>query len=315
MGGVRSAAVVPLRPAAADLPPAWRHALDVHGVHTCDERGLSPATARAYHRDLVQLAAFCAGFGIDDPDEVEPLVLRRWLASLGERGYARASLARKASAARGWFALLARRGLITADPALRLGAPSPRRRLPRVLRPDQAARLCTAPAADTPTGLRDRALLELLYGSGARVGELVELDVDRLEDGGRLLRLHGKRDRWRLVPLGEPARAAVHEWLERGRPALTSTPVGPLLVGRGGARMGPRDAYAVVTAAARGAGLGHVTPHTLRHSYATHLLEGGADLRAVQELLGHAAASTTQLYTHISRDHLRSGYANAHPRA
>ncbi len=299
----------------ASLPPAWRHALAVFQAHLDDERGLTAHTVVAYLRDARQFAAFCADFAIDDPDEVELLVLRRWLASLTERGYARASLGRKAAAIRGFFALLTRRGLVADDPARALGSPRAERRLPRVLKPDQVARLLVAPDPATVTGLRDRALLELLYASGARVSEAVGLDVGAIDLGARLARLHGKRDRTRIVPLGEPAVLTVRRWLTEGRPQLVPEPGGPLLLTRRGTRMTARDAWTAVDRAARAAGVGKVTPHTLRHTYATHLLEGGADLRSVQELLGHLNLATTQLYTHVSRDHLRSAYEHAHPRA
>jgi integrase/recombinase XerD len=168
--------------------------------------------------------------------------------------------------------------------------------------------------------LRDRALLELLYASGARVSEAVDLDLDQIELGGvdgrpGVVRLHGKGDKTRQVPLGLPACQALRRWVDEGRPTLQPTATGPVFVNQRGGRLSPRQAWAAVDAAARLAGLGKVTPHTLRHSYATHLLEGGADLRSVQELLGHVTLSTTQLYTSVSRSHLRSTYEHAHPRA
>jgi site-specific recombinase XerD len=297
------------------LPPAWRHALGTFEVTLRDERALAEHTVAAYLRDGRQLGRFCAGFGIDDPDEVAPLVLRRWLATLGEEGYARASLARKAAAARGLFALLTRRGLVRENPAAALRTPRTERRLPRVLRPEQVAVLLAAPDPSTPVGLRDRALLELLYASGARVSEAVGLDMDTLDVERGLARLHGKGDKTRIVPLGLPACAAVRQWLAEGRPQLQPLPTGPVFTNLRGDRMTPRDAWTVVDRAARAAGVGKASPHTLRHSYATHLLEGGADLRSVQELLGHTSLSTTQLYTHVTRDHLRSAYEHAHPRA
>lgn len=298
-----------------ELPAAWHNALGVLATHLEHERGLAAHTVRAYGRDARQLAAFCTDFGIVDPDEVAPLVLRRWLASLEERGYARTSMRRKASAARGLFALLARRGLVTADPAVRLATPRAERRLPRVLKPAQVAALLRAPDPASPIGLRDRALLELLYASGARVSEAVGLDLDALDLEAGTARLHGKRDRTRIVPLGLPALGALQRWLEEGRPELHPEPSGPLFTNRRRQRMSARDAWSAVDRAARSAGLGKVTPHTLRHSYATHLLEGGADLRSVQELLGHTQLATTQLYTHVTRAHLRKAYEQAHPRA
>lgn len=303
------------RARAEELPPAWRHALGAFEVNLRDERGLAVHTTTAYVRDAGQFAAFCADFGIDDPDEVAALVLRRWLASLGEDGYARASLARKAAALRGLFGLLVRRGLVSTDPAQHLGTPRGERRLPRVLRPEQVAALLAAPDTTSPTGLRDAALLEMLYASGARVSEAVGLDTDALDLEHGTARLLGKRAKTRLVPLGLPACAALRRWLEDGRPQATRAPRGPVFTNRRGDRMTARDAWTAVDRAARGAGIGKVTPHTLRHSYATHLLEGGADLRSVQELLGHASLASTQLYTHVTRDHLRSAYEHAHPRA
>jgi integrase/recombinase XerC len=301
-----------------DLPPPWAHALDVFIRHLRDERMLAGLTVEAYLRDARQLAGFCAGFGVDDPDEVEPLVLRRWLAQLSKEDYARASLARKTAAARGFFGLLARRGLVARDPALHLGTPKAGRRLPKVLRADQVGALLAIPDAATPIGLRDRAVLELLYASGARVSELAGLPVDAVDLASGSVRLHGKGSKDRVVPLGEPACIAVERWLRDGRPqfAVAGAQRSPsVLLTRRGTAMTPNDVRAVVTKAAAGAQLGRVTPHTLRHSYATHLLEGGADLRSVQELLGHAALSTTQIYTHVSRDHLRASYEHAHPRA
>jgi len=300
----------------AELPSRWASALDGYVVHLRDERMLAGHTVAAYVRDARQLAGFCAGHGVDDPAEVEPLVLRRFLAALAEEGYARASLARKAAAARGWFALLARRGLVPADPALQLGTPKGERRLPKVLTVIQVGRLLGAPDAATPSGQRDRALLELLYASGARVSEAVGLDVDGIDLVAGAARLFGKGSKERIVPLGEPACVAIERYLHDGRMALAGAgqPAALFLNGKG-ERLGVRDAREAVDRAARVAGLGRVTPHTLRHSYATHLLEGGADLRAVQELLGHVALSTTQIYTHVSREHLRSTYEHAHPRA
>jgi len=301
-----------------DLPPPWAHALDVFAGHLRDERMLAGLTVEAYLRDARQLAGFCAGFGVHDPDEVEPLVLRRWLAQLSKENYARASLARKTAAARGFFGLLARRGLVAGDPALHLGTPKAGRRLPKVLRTDQVGALLTVPDPATPTGLRDRAALELLYASGARVSELAGLPVDAVDLSSGSARLHGKGGKDRIVPLGEPACVAVELWLRDGRPQFAgacaqASPT--VLLTRRGTVMTPNDVRAVVAKAAAGARLGRVTPHTLRHSYATHLLEGGADLRSVQELLGHVALSTTQIYTHVSRDHLRASYEHAHPRA
>jgi site-specific recombinase XerD len=302
-----------------ELPGAWRHALDAYRSHLADERMLAAHTIRAYLADAAQVGAFCASFGIEDPDEVEPLVLRRHLAALAGAGYARASLSRKAASMRSLFRLLHRRGLVTVDPAAALGTPKGERRLPKVLRRDQVVALLAVPDVTTADGQRDLAVLELLYASGARVAELVGLDVDALDLGAGSVRLLGKGSKERLVPVGEPACVAVERYLGDGRrehaaAATGQAPAALLLDGRG-RRLPDRTARRIVEVSAARAGVGAATPHTLRHSYATHLLEGGADIRSVQELLGHASLSTTQLYTHLSRDHVRTTYDHAHPRA
>lgn len=282
--------------------------------HQASERGLSTHTVAAYARDARQLAGFCADFAIDDPDQVTPLVLRRFLAELGRRGYARASLARKAAAVRALFALLADRGMVATDPAAGLATSRTGRSLPRVLRVDEVERMLAVPDG-SPSGLRDRAILEFLYASGARVSELVGLLDDAVDLRTGSARLFGKGDKERIVPLGQPVCAALARWLEAGRPALVVGPTSAVFCDRRGRTLDPRAVRRIVERAATAAGLARVTPHTLRHSYATHLLEGGADLRSVQELLGHAALATTQIYTHVSMQQLRSAYEHAHPRA
>jgi site-specific recombinase XerD len=309
---------------SGELPSSWRQAVDVFAGHLADERGLAARSVEAYRRDARQLAVFCAGFGIADPGEVEPLVLRRYLAALLSAGYASASAARKTAAVRSWFALLARRGLVAADPALRLETPKTGKALPRALTVGQVAALAEAagPAGAGessgdvgPVRLRDRAVVEMLYATGARVGELVECDVGAFSAVDGLARLRGKGEKERLVPLGEPAADALKVWLDGGRAQLAADGEHAAFVNTRGGRLSARGMFELVRRAAVRAGLGHATPHTLRHSYATHMLEGGADLRSVQQLLGHVALSTTQTYTHITRDHLRSSYDQAHPRA
>ena len=303
---------------AQELPPAWTAALDTYAVYLRDERMLADLTIAAYLRDVRQLAGFCAGFAIDDPAEVEALVLRRWLGALAGESYARTSLARKTAAARTFFVLAHRRGLVPTDPSLHLSTPKVGKRLPKALRRDQVEALLAVPNDSTPGGLRDRAVLELLYASGARVSEIAALDIDAVDLTSATALLFGKGSKERLVPLGEPACRAIERWLSSGRPAFVAEtgPATPaLFLSQRGARLSAHDLRTVVRAASRSAGLTGVTPHTLRHSYATHLLEGGADLRSVQELLGHVALSTTQIYTAVSRDHLRSSYDHAHPRA
>ena len=303
---------------AQTLPPRWTDAVDTFIVHLRDERMLAYLTVQAYVSDIQQLAGFCSSFGIDDPAEVEPLVLRRWLGALASESYARTSLARKTAAARTFFALLLRRGRVPMDPALHLATPKVGKRLPKALRRDQVLALLETPDLTAPAGLRDRAALELLYGSGARVSEIAGLDVDSVDLAGATVRLFGKGSKERIVPLGEPACIAIDRWLSDGRSefaAVASTQIPALFLSSRGARFSAHDLRRMVRATAGAAGLGIVTPHMLRHSYATHLLEGGADLRSVQELLGHVALSTTQIYTHVSRDHLRDSYNHAHPRA
>lgn len=299
---------------ARELPPAWQRAVDVLHINLADERGLSPHTVAAYDRDARQLGSFCAGYAIDDPGEVTALVIRRFLAELGRHGYARASLARKAASVRALFGLLHQRGLVAADPAAGLATSRSGRSLPRVLRVDQVEHMLAVPDT-SPAGLRDRALLEFLYASGARVSELVGLDDDAIDLAGPSVRLFGKGSKERVVPLGAPVRAALARWLADGRPAFVAGHTNVVFCVADGGRMGPRTVRRVVERSAAAAGLANVTPHTLRHSYATHLLEGGADLRSVQELLGHAALATTQIYTHVSRAQLRTAYEHAHPRA
>jgi site-specific recombinase XerD len=300
---------------AAALAPAWAGAVELLVDHLAHERGRRPNTVAAYRRDATDLARTCSAWGLEHPGEVELLTLRRYLADLTERGYARATVARRASVLRSWFALLRRRGVVVRDPAELLASPKQGRHLPRVLRVDEVDRLLAAPDATTPVGLRDRALLELLYASGARVSEACALDLPALDLPQGQVRLFGKGAKERIAPLGEPAVDALRDYLAIGRPALLRGTSDALLLNTRGGRLGPRDARSAVERAATGAGLGHVTPHTLRHSFATHLLESGADVRVVQELLGHASLATTQRYTHLSRGRLREVHASAHPRA
>jgi site-specific recombinase XerD len=295
---------------------AWADALELLVEHLAFERGRRTNTVDAYRRDATDLARCCLDWGLAHPDEVELTTLRRYLAELGERGYARSTIARRASSLRTWFALLHRKGVTSRDPAVLLGSPKQGRHLPRVLRVDEVERLLGAPDVATPTGLRDLALLELLYASGARIGEVCGLDLEDLDLAQQLVRLSGKGGKERIVPLGEPAVDAARLYLGAGRPALLGSSVTPaVFLNTRAGRLGTRDARTAVERAAMAAGLGRVTPHTLRHSFATHLLDRGADLRMVQELLGHASLATTQQYTHLSRGRLREVHARAHPRA
>ncbi len=284
------------------------------------QRGRSAHTRRAYLGDLRSLFAF-----LDAPATglrgLSLPVLRSWLAAGAGAGAARATLARRTSAVKAFTAWAMRRGLLTEDPAARLQVPKTRRTLPAVLRQDQAiAAMSAAKSAcqqGDPLALRDCLIVELLYATGIRVSELCGLDIDDVDTGHRLLRVLGKGDKQRTTPFGEPAADALSGWLTDGRPALATGESGPaLLLGARGRRLDVRQARTVVhqtVAAVHGAP--DMGPHGLRHSAATHLLEGGADLRVVQELLGHSSLATTQLYTHVTVARLRAVHDRAHPRA
>jgi tyrosine recombinase XerC len=301
-----------------ELAPLARHALEVFVAHLRDERGLSPNTVAAYERDVAQFLRFAARAGVVDPGKVDPLLLRRFLALLRTRGLAASSLGRKAAALRTCFRYLARRGLVAADPTAELGTPRGPRRLPVVLKQRQVAELLAKPEAADPVGLRDRAILELLYATGMRVGELCGLRLEDLDLAGDSVRVTGKGGKQRVVPFGAPARVALLAYLSRGRSALLprhGAAAEALFFNRRCKPMTPRDVRGMLERHRVGIAPPGTSPHTLRHSFATHLLEGGADLRAVQELLGHVALTTTQTYTHVSNERLRRVYEQAHPRA
>ncbi|WP_307785359.1 tyrosine recombinase XerC [Microbacterium hibisci] len=286
-----------------------------------DVRRLSPATVRAYRADLAGLSAACGDIALDDVDLEN---LRDWLWQAVQRGDSRATIARRTAAVRGFFAWATEAGLLAGDPSLRLVAPKRGRTLPKVATAealaDVLARMENAAAAGDPIALRDHAVLELLYGAAVRVSELCGLDVDDIDRDRRTARVLGKGAKERVVPFGLPALRAMDAYLVRGRPALVArrpddTPTAAMFLGARGGRLGSRAVYDLV-ARELGPELGeHVGPHALRHSAATHLLDGGADLRAVQELLGHASLGTTQIYTHVSSERLAASYRLAHPRA
>jgi integrase/recombinase XerC len=303
------------------LPDELAERLRLFERHLAAERGLSTNTVTAYTRDLHDLLDYAAGTGVTELSGVDPGLIRGWLARLREGGFARASLARKASAVRVFFALAVRREWVATDPSAQLGSPKPERRLPRVLRQGQAESLMDALAVGAeqgdPIAVRDRALLELLYASALRVGELCALDVDSLDTSRRAVRVWGKGAKERTVPYGAPAASALDTWLREGRPHLARPGSGPaLFVGARGGRIDARTVRKLVHEHLRAVpGAPDFGPHGLRHTAATHLLEGGADLRSVQELLGHATLATTQIYTHVSAERLKASYDQAHPRA
>ncbi|OSP04974.1 site-specific tyrosine recombinase XerD [Microbacterium sp. LEMMJ01] len=294
-------------------------ALDAYLRHVTIERGLSAHTVGAYRRDLEGYRDWLTAEGIDDTADITPAVVDRFIAdrASAEPLPAATSLARLQSSVRGWHRFLAREGIEADDPTGRLRPPKTPRRLPKALTIDQVERLLAAPSAEEPLGIRDRALLELLYATGARVSEAVGLDVDDMAHG-EVLRLRGKGSKERIVPVGSYARAAVDAYLTRVRPELAAKgrASARLFLGARGAPLSRQSAWLVIRSAAERAQLTtEVSPHTLRHSFATHLLQGGADVRVVQELLGHSSVATTQIYTHVSVDALRDIYATSHPRA
>lgn len=294
-------------------------AVDAYLRHISIERGLSQHTVAAYRRDLAGYVEWLTGQGVDDTAGVTADLVAAFAAerASAQPPPAASSLARLQSSVRGLHRFLAREGIEPDDPSTRLRPPKQALRLPKALTIDQVERLLDAPEPDTIVGLRDRALLELLYATGARVSEVVQLDVDDLAHG-EVLRVRGKASKERIVPVGSYARAALDAYLTRARPELSrrgrATP--RLFLGARGAPLSRQGAWLVIRDAAQRAGLTtQVSPHTMRHSFATHLLQGGADVRVVQELLGHASVATTQIYTHVSVDALRDVYATSHPRA
>jgi integrase/recombinase XerD len=307
-----------------DVPPALESAVRSYLGHLAVERGLAANTLSSYRRDLRRYVAALAGRGRTAIDQVGEEDVRSFLAGLREGDdehppLSAGSAARAVVAVRGLHRFVFREGLAPADPARDVRPPTPPRRLPKAIAIGEVERLlaCAGPA-DTPRGLRDRALLELLYGCGARISEAVGLDVDDLDahdPSGGVVRLRGKGGKDRIVPVGRYARDALDAYLVRARPRLNRAGSAALFLNARGGRLSRQSAWATLRAAAERAGLSDVSPHTLRHSFATHLLDGGADVRVVQELLGHASVTTTQVYTLITVDRLREVYAAAHPRA
>ncbi|MGO4299907.1 tyrosine recombinase XerC [Leifsonia sp. RAF41] len=317
-------------------------AIDAYERHLRVERGYSPQTVRAYRADLTALTAFAAGKGVDSPSGLTLDLYRDWLWEGSQRGLAKATLARRSASARGFSAWLARSGTaaesaandmtmndgaaggvagVPADAAARLRAPKADKTLPRVITREQIDGILEQLAARAdegdPGALRDVAVVELLYAAGIRVSELTGLDVDDVDLDRLTVRVIGKGSKERVVPFGVPALRALRVWLQSGRPRFAVAASGPaLFLGSRGARLGSRAVYELVAGLlADIPGRGPSGPHALRHTAATHLLDGGADLRAVQELLGHASLGTTQIYTHVSTERLKEAYRIAHPRA
>jgi site-specific recombinase XerD len=293
----------------------WRDALALFDADL-RRRGMAEKTRRAYGVDLGQFSLWCSAQDVD-PDAVSPKDLRRYAAVLSGRDAVAATIARKLAALRAFYRTLREHGHVTQNPVDLIPSPKRPRTLPKVLRPDELAAMLDRIPASTPLELRDRALFEVAYACGLRAEELVNLDVTSVAFDAEELRVEGKGSKTRIVPAGEAALRAVGRYLERARPALASGDgEHALFLSKSGRRLSTSDVRRRLRVWARHAALqGGISPHSLRHSFATHLLEGGADLRSIQELLGHASISTTQIYTRVESARLRSAYARSHPRA
>jgi integrase/recombinase XerC/integrase/recombinase XerD len=298
-----------------EVSPAWDAALKGF-QRELRTRGCSPHTLRAYGTDLVELAKWATGRGMA-PGELAYKDLRAYAAVLSERGLARSSVARKLAAVRSLHNHLVRIGSAPQNPAELLPSPKRRSRLPRVLGPDEIGAMLDRIPAAGPLELRDRAVFELAYACGLRADEIVKLDLDAPDFDSEALRVTGKGAKTRIVPMGEPAQRALERYLATARPVLSvNRDERALFLSRRGRRLSGSDIRRRLERWVRETAVaGHVSPHTLRHSFATHLLEGGADLRSIQELLGHSSVSTTQVYTRVEPQRLRSEYARSHPRA
>jgi site-specific recombinase XerD len=306
----------PTAPEDRPAPSApWREALALFDADL-RRRGMAEKTRRAYGVDVGQFALWCSAHEVA-PAEVDPRTLRRYAAVLSGRDAVAATIARKLAALRAFYGTLSEHGQIAHNPADLIPSPKRPGTLPKVLRPDELAGLLDRIPASTPLELRDRALFEVAYACGLRAEELVNLDVPSVGFDAEELRVEGKGGKTRIVPAGEHALRAVARYLERARPALAAGDgETALFLSKSGRRLSTSDVRRRLRVWARRAALqGGISPHSLRHSFATHLLEGGADLRAIQELLGHASISTTQIYTRVESARLKSAYARSHPRA
>lgn len=283
-------------------------------------RGYSSNTVKAYLTDIEDFATFLSKKSIQDIEELNLEHLRDWLWQATQQGLAKTTIARKSAALRSFTAWAFKNGFTENDPGLRLRSPKASRTLPKVVSRESLAMvfdsLLQKATDDNPQGVRDLLAVELLYASGARVSELVGLDLESIDYSRNIMRVMGKGAKERMVPFGQPARDALDQWIRISRPMLETEKSGrALLLNSRGQRIGVRQVYGLVAKLLEATPTGAAGPHSLRHSAATHLLDGGADLRAVQELLGHASLGTTQIYTHVSIERLRDGYKNAHPRA
>ncbi len=285
--------------------------------HLAVERGVSPLTVRNYTSDIQGFLDYLDQNGIENLEAVDRSVVRRYLGQLHAQGFSRGSISRKLSALRSFYRYLSRQGLVGSEPLSALSAPKIEKRLPKFLSKEEASRLVEAPDASTPKGLRDKAMLELLYAAGLRVSEIVGLDTGDIDLVSRQIRVWGKGSKERMGLIGKPAAEVLKVYLEHGRVKLMGRKeTRALFLNRSGGRISERSVQRLIAEHARRAGLDMgVHPHMMRHTYATHLLDGGADLRVVQDLLGHAKLSTTQVYTHVTQNQIRRSYLAAHPRS
>ena len=294
--------------------------IEAYREHLQAARGFSPNTIKGYLNDVTDFLNFASKRGTASSSDLQLEMLRDWLFDLTERDLAMSSVARKSASLRSFTAWMHKQGLLEIDPGLRLRSPKSSKSLPKVVSPGSLEQiflwLTSSAATGDPLALRNLLIVELLYATGARVSELAAANLADFDPSRNLLRLTGKGNKQRVVPYGQPAAEAFEAWLEFGRPALESEKSGDaLFLNQTGGRVGVRQIYGLVASLLKETTSGALGPHALRHSVATHLLDGGADLRAVQELLGHASLGTTQIYTHVSIERLKSGYQSAHPRA
>ena len=295
-------------------------AVALYERHLDAGRGLSPNTVKAYLADLAGLVEFAQAQGVTEVENLDLETIRSWLWQASQAGLAKSTLARKSAAVRSFTAWLAKSQYAAKDEGQRLKSPKSARTLPKVISRESLAQIFewleAKAVPENPNGIRDLAVVELLYASGARVSELVGLNLESIDFDRNIMRVMGKGAKERMVPFGQPAREALSSWIRTARPQYANEKSGSaLLINSRGSRIGVRQVYSLVSNLLADTPTGAAGPHALRHSAATHLLDGGADLRAVQELLGHASLGTTQIYTHVSIDRLRDGYKNAHPRA
>lgn len=302
------------------MPLDLEYLRDQFSLELENGKGFSPNTVKAYVSDVTDLFEFMDSKHQSEIQDLDLELVRDWLWRVSEKGLAKTTLARKSAAIRAFTAWLFKNGKLESDPGLKLRSPKASRTLPKVLSREAMSGIFEKiePLAknDNPTGIADLVMVEVLYGSGIRVSELVGLNLDDIDYSRKILRVTGKGNKQRMVPYSDPANDALAHWIREGRPQFVNETSGSaLLITSRGKRIGVRQVYALVAGLLAETAVGVAGPHALRHSAATHLLDGGADLRAVQELLGHSSLATTQIYTHVSVDRLKQGYLNAHPRA